>query len=146
MVRVMVGGLSSGRVSPAGGVVSKTDDMKLAFTWHVSQQLIAADGVVTSDEKSWLRVRYALRARDRGLMFPDGKPTAAYQVLLDAALKELPALPREERLELVDDVIDTILADGLVQHQELEKLREIGTQLGLGGPDLDEVFKKRKDL
>lgn len=126
--------------------MSKTDDMKLAFTWHVAQQVVAADGMITSEERSWLRVRYAVRARECGLMQPDGTPTAAYATVLADALKELPGLPRAERLELVDDVLDTVVADGLVQEQELNKMREIGALLGLTGADLDEVFKNRKDL
>ncbi len=126
--------------------MSKPEDMKLAFTWHVSQQVVAADGMVTTEERSWLRVRYAARARAAGLMMPDGKPTPAYATVLADAMKELPALPRPERLELVDDVLDTVVADGLVQVQELDKIREIGALLGLTGADLDEVFKKRKDL
>lgn len=126
--------------------MSKTDDMKLAFTWHVAQQVVAADGMITTEERSWLRVRYAARARASGLMLPDGKPTPAYATVLADALKELPNLPRDERLELVDDVLDTVVADGLVQLQELDKVREVGALLALTGADLDEVFKKRKDL
>ena len=126
--------------------MSKTDDMKLAFTWHIAQQVVAADGMITSEERSWLRVRYAVRARECGLMLPDGKPTPAYATVLADALNELPKLPRAERLELVDDVLDTVVADGLVQAQELDKVRDVGTMLGLTGADLDEVFKNRKDL
>lgn len=126
--------------------MSKSDDMKLAFTWHVAQQVVAADGMITTEERSWLRVRYAARARSSGLMLPDGKPTPAYDGVLADALKELPSLPRAERLELVDDILDTVVADGLVQPQELDRVREVAAMLGLSGADLDEVFKTRKDL
>jgi uncharacterized tellurite resistance protein B-like protein len=93
---------------------------------HLLAEILAADGIMTDDERSLLeerleRYRLADDDRDRVRHF-EGAAGAA------AAVR---ALPEDERQAVVDELIEAALVDGKLSDKETAAIERIVQALGL---------------
>jgi len=93
---------------------------------HLLAKVLAADGIMTDDERQLLERQLARHAlseveRDQVRHFEGG----------DGAVAVLRALPSPQRQEIVDELVEAALADGKLTAQETATVKQIADGLGL---------------
>lgn len=115
------------------------DDLRqvaMAFALHTSRAIVAADGKTEHSEYRLLGSIYPrAMLRDAGLIDEHGVETSAYSVAL-GRLRELEALPREDRLDLLALLHGAALVDEELDLREWAVLTEACESLGLTAEDL----------
>ena len=87
--------------------------LELAFAYHVVQQVIMGDGVIDPGERKFVEDRFPTELmRQSGFQDGAGHATPRFHAALGDALLELPSqLGLDEKLELIDVLLDASLAD-----------------------------------
>jgi len=110
-----------------------TEALKLAFSYHALEQIIAADGVLEPEELAFLEQTFPSELmKESGYMDDAGDKTPLYSHALDEALIELPdRLTLGEKLCIVEIFVDATIADGVFRHSESEVLQQAAIMLGV---------------
>jgi hypothetical protein len=88
------------------------DQLKLAFSYHVVNQILGSDGEVVPAEAGFLARTYPPTLLEQsGFVGSDGRFTERWQHALGEALLELPTLDTAERIAIVDVLFHAALAD-----------------------------------
>lgn len=119
------------------------DVMKLAFAWNAAIEVIMADGDVAGEEAAMVADRYASRARDAGLVDKDGHYTPLFKQALAEAPARLAKLPRADRIALLQDIVDVVLADGVIDLAEADRVTSMVHTLELEFADVEKLLKGR---
>jgi hypothetical protein len=119
------------------------DVMKLAFAWNAAIEVIMADGDVAGEEAAMVAERYASRARDAGLVDKDGHYTPLFRQALAEAPARLSQLPRADRLALLGDIVDVVMADGVLDLAEADRVNAMVHLLGLEFKDVEGLLAGR---
>lgn len=93
---------------------------------HVIASVLAADGMMTDDERSLLEAAMSRLGLDE-----DERDRVKHFEGTGDAIATLKSLAEDERRAIMDDLIDAALADGNLSPRETEKVKEIAAQLGL---------------
>jgi uncharacterized tellurite resistance protein B-like protein len=108
------------------------DQLKLAFSYHVVNQVLGADGAVVPAEAGFLARTFPPTVLERsGFVASDGRFTARWQHALGEALLQLPILPVAERVAIVDTLFDAALADDKLDVGETGIVLRAARLLGL---------------
>lgn len=121
--------------------MASLEQMRLAFAWNAAVEMIMADGDVAPEEAALVSDRYASRARTLGLVDADGRYTPLFKAALADAPAALLALPREERLALLGEIVDVVVADGIIDMAEADKVEGVTRALGLASSDVADLLK-----
>lgn len=110
-----------------------TEALKLAFSYHALEQIIAADGVLEPEEAAFLEQTFPRALMlESGFIDDVGGKTPLYADALDEALIELPdRLTLGEKLCIVELFVDATIADGVFRHSESEVLQQAAIMLGV---------------
>ena len=119
------------------------DVMKLAFAWNAAIEVIMADGDVAPEEAALVAERYASRAREAGLVDQDGHYTPLFKAALAEAPARLAKLPRDDRLALLKDIVDVVMADGVIDLAEADRVNSHVAVLGLEFKDVEALLSGR---
>lgn len=110
-----------------------TDELKLAFTYHISNQILQSDGIMAPGETAFLRASFPedLFAAS-GFVDAKGHYTPRWNDALGEALLELPVrLSVEQRLDLLETFYRAAISDGDGQYIEGNILVRAARLLGL---------------
>jgi hypothetical protein len=108
------------------------DQLKLAFSYHVVNQILGSDGEVVPAEAGFLARTYPPALLERsGFVAADGRFTDRWQHALGEALLQLPVLAVEERIAIVDALFDAALADERFDVAEAGVVSRAARLLGL---------------
>ncbi len=110
-----------------------TEALKLAFSYHALEQIIAADGILEPEELEFLKGTFPDDLmREAGYFDENGERTPRYHHALDEALIELPdRLTLGEKLCIVELFVDATIADGVFRHVESQVLQQAAIMLGV---------------
>ncbi|MCB9669386.1 MAG: TerB family tellurite resistance protein [Alphaproteobacteria bacterium] len=109
------------------------DELKLAFTFHITNQILESDGTVAPEELAFLQ-KWFPEAVFRESRFIDakGRYTSRWEDALGEALLQLPErLSVEERLDLLETFYRAAISDGDTQYIEGNILVRAARLLGL---------------
>jgi hypothetical protein len=113
------------------------EELKLAFSYHVVNQILGSDGVVVAAEAGFLARTYPPALLERsGFVSGDGGFTERWQTALGEALLQLPTLPVAERTAIVDSLFDAALADDRFDVAEAGLVLRAARLLGLREPEV----------
>jgi len=118
---------------------SPLDELKLAFAYHVVQEIVGADDNLDIGEMSFLdEVFPNSTLSTAGFIDDDYRPTERYHTAVAQALKALPArLSHPQKLELLDTFLDATLADQDFAREEAAVLVKAAHLLGVRTEELD---------
>ncbi|MEZ4317361.1 MAG: hypothetical protein R3F61_07645 [Myxococcota bacterium] len=124
------------------------DDLRLAFSMHVVDQIVAADDKLTEAELRFLQDRFPNHIlMDRGFTDADGVRTDAYH---DAAVDALDRLPTEldstEKLELLKVFFEATVADDTFELAEGSALLDAARLLDLSDEEIDAFLATRVEV
>ena len=105
--------------------------MKLAFRYHFTQSIVAADGrLFHSEVKALTALDSEMKAH--ALMDEDGVLALDYSAVRDVALVELGlSLPEGDKQRILRDLISAAGVDGDEHDTELAELRSAAAALGM---------------
>lgn len=124
------------------------DELKLAFSLHVSRQIVASDDEVTVEERAFLERTFP-REKLEGSRFlgQDGTRTERYHEAAMEALEQLPgALDVPAKLGLLMVLVEAVKADGQVDLDEARALVDGGRLLELDEETLQVLLSQELDL
>lgn len=122
------------------------EQLEIAFRYHVTQTLIAADGQLFAEEVQQLD-KLNFKMIQKGLMNPDGTLTASYESLKREAVQTLGSvLDREKKLALVGEFLDVAGCDDMTDDSELTTVFAAAQTLGLDSSDVYELVRASKGL
>jgi uncharacterized tellurite resistance protein B-like protein len=123
------------------------DDLKLAFSLHVVDQIVAADDRLTEAELAFLSSRFPNSVLvERGFATPDGVRTEAYHDAAVDALDRLPTeLDLEAKLELLSVFFAASVADASFELAEGNQLLNAARLLDLDDDDIDAFLASRPE-
>ena len=120
-----------------------TDELKLAFGYHLVQQIIGSDGVMSDDERWFVERTFPAALLDAsGFRSEDGRFTGRWQAALGEALLQLPELPVADRVALIDTLFDAAVADSAFLNIEAETVRRAARLLALGEAQIGELMAR----
>jgi uncharacterized tellurite resistance protein B-like protein len=110
-----------------------TDELKLAFTYHISNQILESDGVVAPGEAAFLQAFFPAELFEASAFVDaEGRYTPRWQDALGEALLELPVrLDVDERLDLLETFYRAAISDGEQHYVEGTILVRAARLLGL---------------
>lgn len=111
------------------------EELKLAFSYHLVNQVLGADGVVAPQEFKFLHRTFPQDVLARSRFVTDGRFTRRWQEALGEALLQLPSLGVPERLSLVETLFHAALADDELTGEEAHILKRAARLLGLADRD-----------
>ena len=115
------------------------DQLKLAFAYKIAERVVEADGVVDDDERAFLvRTFPPEQLEELWLDDPALRDTLASQA--ETELKD--QLGYHEKLGLLSSFFAACYADGRVQVQELQVLRDASLALGLDKSEVVTYLRK----
>lgn len=109
------------------------DELRLAFTFHITNQILESDGVVVPAEIRFLKRTFPHELFERSRFVDnEGRYTQRWQDALGEALLELPVrLSVDERLDLLEGFYSAAISDGGTQYIEGNILIRAARLLGL---------------
>ncbi len=122
--------------------------LKLAFAYHVVQQIVGADDQVAKGELRFLQTRFpADELRRCGFIGVDGAFTDAYHRATGEALMELPErLNDTEKYQMVDLLLEACLADDELHASEAKVLVHAARLLGIPNDALDAHLTTKRTM
>lgn len=108
-----------------------TDELKLAFSYHIINQISGADGIIEPEEAKFLQRSFPGRMLVEARFVAGGRFTRRWQEALGEALLVLPALPVRERLALVETFFRAAIADDHLAWAEADVVRRAARLLSL---------------
>ncbi|MCB9679173.1 MAG: hypothetical protein H6737_28985 [Alphaproteobacteria bacterium] len=123
------------------------DDLKLAFSLHVVDQIVAADDQLTKAELAFLDARFPQSVlHERGFVDEDGVRTEAYHDAAMDALERLPVeLDKASKLELLSMFFAATVADAQFELAEGGVLVDAARLLDLSDDDIDGFLEGRAE-
>ncbi len=118
------------------------DELKLAFSYHIVNQILDADGVVAPAETRFLQRTFPRKLFE----FADfvgkggGSFTERWREALGEALLVLPTRPRDERLGIVRTLFDAAMADDSFAAVEANVVRRAARLLALDPEDVSDMI------
>lgn len=108
-------------------------ELELAFTFHITNQILESDGVIVPAEVRFLERAFPGDVFERsGFVDPAGHYTQRWQDALGEALLELPVrLSVDQRLDLLERFYAAAISDGDTQYIEGNILVRAARLLGL---------------
>lgn len=105
----------------------------LAFTYHLTRQIVGADEQVGAAEHDFLARTFPADAMTAlGLLDTAGHCTPAFDAMRDEALRVLPQrLTPGEKLALVEVLVGAAAADGVLAAEEADALHGAARLLGV---------------
>jgi uncharacterized tellurite resistance protein B-like protein len=122
--------------------MANLDEIRLAYAWNTAVEMMMSDGQVAPEEAAMVGERYASKARDLGLVDVDGRYTARYREALAEAPAKLITLPREDRVAILGEIIDVVLADGVIDMAEADKVEKVVALLALDHADVEALLRR----
>lgn len=109
------------------------DELKLAFTYHISNQILESDGIMAPSEVAFVKRWFPKDVfENAGFVDTEGRYTSRWQDALGEALLELPVqLSVEQRLDLLEKLYMAAISDGDGQYIEGNILVRAARLLGL---------------
>lgn len=122
--------------------------LKLAFAYHVVQQIVGADDHLAKGELRFLATRFPSDLLRRcGFIGVEGAFTESYHRATGEALMELPErLNETEKYALVDLLLEACLADDELQLAEAKILVHAARLLGLSSEALDRHLTTKRTM
>ncbi len=118
--------------------------LEIAFRYHTTEALIAADGLLFRQEVNALEALNPAMI-DKGLMAADGTVTAAYNNIRNEAVQTLGSvLSKKRKLELVTEFLDIAGVDDDTDDSELTTVFAAAQTLGLTQEDVFNIVSARQ--
>lgn len=109
------------------------DELTLAFSWHMVNQILGSDGIVAPAEAKFLSRTFPKSLfTHSGFVSAKGEFTQRWYDALGEALLRLPELPIPQRSAIVATFFQAAVADDDFQWGEAEVIRRAARLLGLG--------------
>ena len=123
------------------------DDLKLAFSLHVVDQIVAADNQLTKAELAFLEEQFPLkRLQDRGFADASGVRTDAYHQAAMDALDRLPVqLETADKVELLSVFFAATIADEHFEAAEGNALVDAARLLDMSDDEIDAFLATRDE-
>lgn len=123
------------------------DDLKLAFSLHVVDLIVAADDKLTKAELAFLEERFPQSAlAERGFVDSDGVRTDAYHEAAVDALDRLPAqLELGDKVELLRVFFAATVADDSFEKAEGNALVDAARLLDMSDEEIDGFLATRDE-
>lgn len=119
------------------------DELKLAFGWHIVNQILGADGRVDPVEARFLaRTFPALLMERSGFVAADGAFTDRWHEALGEALLRLPTLSVAERVAMIDTFFRAAVVDDQFELAEAGVMHRAARLLGLREDQYAELVEK----
>lgn len=119
------------------------DELKLAFSYHIVNQILGADGRVDPVEARFLaRTFPALLLERSGFVAADGSFTDRWQEALGEALLTLPTLSSAERVAIVDMFFRAAVVDDQFELTEASVMHRAARLLGLKEDEYAELLER----
>lgn len=116
------------------------DELKLAFSYHVVNQILGADGSVVPAEARFLEKTFPRLLLERsGFVDAKGAFTKRWHDALGEALLQLPTRSVPERVAIVDTFFRAALADEALEVAEAGIMKRAARLLGLQEEDYDQI-------
>lgn len=116
-----------------------TEELKLAFAYHVVQLIMGADQVVTEAENVYVKCHFPEdMLASSGFVDADGLLTPRFGEARDEALASLPdQLDQKTKLELVSMFVGAAVVDEQLDHGESQIFVAAASLLGVSTDELD---------
>lgn len=107
--------------------------LQLAFTLHMSEQILGSDRDVSDSERSWLHERFPREMlAQTGFIDAAGQLTATFEEARDDALITLPdQLELSGKWQIMEDLVQAAAADGVLAAEETMALAHAAALLGV---------------
>ncbi|MEQ1570292.1 MAG: TerB family tellurite resistance protein [Myxococcota bacterium] len=117
------------------------DELKLAFSYHIVNQILGSDGAVAPAEAKFLSGTFPTTLMERsGFVSGTGRFTPRWHEALGEALLRLPTLSVPERVQLIDTFFRAATADDEFLGAEAEVMRRAARLLGLQEAEFGQVL------
>ena len=118
------------------------DELKLAFSWHMVNQIVGSDGMVAPAEAKFLsRTFPESLLRHSGFVSSTGAFTQRWNDALGEALLRLPELSVAERASVIGTFFQAAVADDDFQRVEADVIRRAARLLGLQGEEYADLVE-----
>jgi uncharacterized tellurite resistance protein B-like protein len=133
-----------GNLGRQGGLVDEDfslDELKLAFSYHIVNQILGSDGSVAPAEAKFLSTTFPAELLSRsGFVSSTGRFTPRWNEALGEALLRLPTLSVPERVQIIDTFFRAATADDEFLGVEAEVMRRAARLLGLHDEEFGQVL------
>jgi len=125
-----------------------TDELKLAFGYHMARLILETDAVITHDEKDFLERLWPRSAVEAaGFLASDGGVTPKLTEAMRMAVDELPyRLSTDGKFELLRSLMSAVMADGVFESEEGGVFLQAAKLLGLPDERVDELLDSLDDV
>ena len=116
------------------------DELKLAFSYQLVNQILGSDGTVVPEEARFLERTFPKLLLERsGFVDARGSFTKRWQDALGEALLQLPTRTVEERVAIIDTFFRAALADDAFEVAEAGIMKRAARLLGLQEHEYDQI-------
>lgn len=117
------------------------DELKLAFSYQLVNQILGSDGAVAPGEARFLAATFPPTLLERsGFVSSTGRFTPRWNEALGEALLRLPTLSVPERVQILDTFFRAATADDEFLGVEAEVMRRAARLLGLTDDEFGQVL------
>jgi uncharacterized tellurite resistance protein B-like protein len=116
------------------------DELKLAFSFHIVNQILGSDGMVAPEEARFLERSFPKALLERSGFLQGGRFTRRWNEALGEALLQLPVLPVTERVRIIETFFRAALADDQFAWSEGDVMKRAARLLALTPEDYGRVL------
>lgn len=118
------------------------DELKLAFSWHMVNQIVGSDGTVAPAEAKFLSHTFPKSVLEHsGFVSSTGEFTQRWNDALGEALLRLPELSAADRGSVIATFFQAAVADDDFQRVEADVIRRAARLLGLNGEEYADLVE-----
>jgi uncharacterized tellurite resistance protein B-like protein len=117
-------------------------ELKLAFSYHLVNQILGADGQVVPAEARFFKRVFPQALLEQSRFVEDGKFTQRWNDACGEALLRLPELPVSDRQKIIAGLFKAALADDVFEFSEEAVMSRAARLLGLSSHEYDEVMDR----
>jgi uncharacterized tellurite resistance protein B-like protein len=118
-------------------------ELKLAFSYHIVNQILDADGVVAPGEARFFKRMFPTSLLERAKFVDEsGKFTQRWNDACGEALLQLPGLPVADRQHLIETLFQAAMADEVFEFSEEAVMQRAARLLGLDATQYSEAMDR----
>lgn len=117
-------------------------ELKLAFSYHIVNQILGADGKVVPAEARFFKRVFPQALMEQSRFVEEGQFTQRWHDACGEALLRLPTLPVADRQKIVEGLFKAALSDDVFEFSEEAVMARAARLLGLSADDYDDVLDR----
>lgn len=118
-------------------------ELKLAFSYHIVNQILDADGILEPSEARFFKRMFPTSLLERARFVDgEGKFTQRWHDACGEALLQLPGLPLADRQHLVETLFQAAMADDVFEFSEEAVMQRAARLLGIDADAYSETMDR----